>query len=111
MAEDIGGILEAFLFLLQLFLLPIANYSFNLKAVKELFLIRTADTKLLSKKHTMKLKNEKRMLQPYVHFRFTLNVFEKLKLFLMLNMKCCQKHYNSKNKKLMKVYSKGVQQV
>jgi len=47
LSEDVGGILEVLLFSLSIFLVPIARFSFNLKATKELFYVRTASENLL----------------------------------------------------------------
>lgn len=47
LSEDLGGILEVFIFTFSLILTPIAKYSFNLKATKQLFFVRTADNTLM----------------------------------------------------------------
>ena len=47
LAEDIGGIVQSLSVIFSVFLLPISAFSFNLRAIKNLFLVRTSESNLL----------------------------------------------------------------
>jgi len=40
---DLGGVIEVLLIVFNIMFLPMAEHSFNLKAIKKLFLARTKD--------------------------------------------------------------------
>ena len=45
--EEVGGMIMMLTFLLSLLLSPLAKFSFNIKATKELFYVRTSEPRLL----------------------------------------------------------------
>jgi hypothetical protein len=46
---DIGGVMEIIIFLVGIVIIPISKFSFDLTAIKQLYLVRTADTTLFDK--------------------------------------------------------------
>lgn len=47
MTEDLGGIIEILFILFAIFINPISKFSFNLKAIKKLFNVRTSDKSII----------------------------------------------------------------
>ena len=48
---DLGGVIEFLVFISNLILMPIAEYSYNLKALEKLFVAKTQDNSLFKKDH------------------------------------------------------------
>jgi hypothetical protein len=46
---DLGGVIEVLLIVFNVMFLPISEHSFNLKAIKKLFMARTKDDDLFIK--------------------------------------------------------------
>jgi len=49
MGEELGGIIEIMVVFCSIFVLPISTFSFKLKAIRNLFFVRTAQNNLLMK--------------------------------------------------------------
>ena len=49
MGEELGGIIEIMVVFCSIFVLPISTFSFKLKAIRNLFFVRTSQRNLLMK--------------------------------------------------------------
>ena len=64
---DIGGVTEAFILKFSIFLVPISEHIFTLKAISKLFLAKTVDKQLFQRtqnpKLLMKAQTKKKMIR------------------------------------------------
>lgn len=118
MGEDLGGIIEIMLFTFAFFIVPLATFSFNLKATKKLFYVRTGEKSLMRHKDKKCATNEGDGAQ-YKDFEFCLTKKDKALLFFTNNFKflircvnCieCRK-INKRARKLNTIYETGIMKV
>jgi hypothetical protein len=114
MGEDLGGIIEILLFSLSIFLVPISTFSFNLKATKKLFLVRSNDKTLM--KHVDEKCKTGSMSTQYKDWEFCITNANKMLLFLKITFKSCFKcikcrecrRIKRRAQKLSNIYTEGI---
>ena len=123
---DLGGVLEVFLVLLGIFIYPMSEFSFYLKAMERLFLAKikspdffinvNPEKKKRNKnmKHTMpdKLKGTEFEVSKELHYPIKLRFFKILKMFCLSKINCCgSPSKRSEGSYLTDLYSKGSERV
>lgn len=86
MGEDLGGIIEIMLFTFSIFLLPISKFSFDIKSVKKLFLVRTSEEHLM--RHVDKKCMSNKLTTSYKDYEFCLTKKDKCLLFCKNKLVC-----------------------
>lgn len=66
MLGDVGGFKEAMMIIATLFLAPVSEHEFNMKAVSKLFLAKTSDAHLLQRKVNDETKQEAKLRKKLV---------------------------------------------
>ena len=123
---DLGGVLEVITFIFGIFLFPVSEFSFIIKALEKLYLARTSQTGLF-KNDKMKKKNNKTKFKTMktmtpskfkdttveseanMHYPIKLRLCTILKLYIMNTLGClfCKCARNRREKQLLKLYETG----
>ena len=123
---DLGGVLEVITFMFGIFLVPISEFSFVIKALQKLYLARTTQTglfkndKMRKKKNKTKFKTIKTLTpskfkdtpletEVNMHYPIKLRLCTSLKLYIMSTLGClfCKCAKNKKDTQLLKLYEAG----
>ena len=116
--SDLGGVTEIVMLLFGFFLYPIAEFEFNLEALKHFFLARTSDNEMMehqcksfTKEPAFKIAKDKRK-EIRLHKQIHLRVSDMVKLYIARLLgrcfpTCCWK----KKDKFIKLYEEGEQRI
>lgn len=109
LGEDLGGIIEIMLFTLSLFVSPIATFSFNLKAIKKLFMVRTGDKTLCMNVDEQCKKSP--ILGSNRDYQFVIRNKDKCLLFCKSQFPACFKIINCKSYKGLRRRAKSLETI